>query len=160
MGDLTRNFSRWEFDVHEPLPPIYAHKAAIHATLLQSFIDEVFVPHGWVQRPVIVNGCYRSPARNAAVGGAPGSSHLRADSTDVTFTGLSPRDAMRALSDAERQRRAPAYGLFMVYMNSSHFHISPAGVNNQRGLKMIRFARGDDRVVTGWREVPAKKVER
>lgn len=56
---------------------------------LQALVDNVLDPlHEHVGRPIRVNSAYRSPAINAAVGGARESQHMSGEATDIKVAGL------------------------------------------------------------------------
>lgn len=114
---LTRNFDSSEFDVHEPWPMQYAAKRLQLATLAQWFRDLAGVPG-------IINSAYRSPTRNASVGGADHSQHMVGEALDISFLGISDRELTSRLLAAERAGTAPAYGQFIVYEDTGHTHIS------------------------------------
>lgn len=50
-----------------------------------------------VGRPITISSGYRSPALNAAVGGAGNSAHMQGLAADITVTGLPPRALARAI---------------------------------------------------------------
>lgn len=114
---LTPNFDAKEFDVHEPWPAQFLDKRARLATLAQWFRD-------LAGRPAIVTSAYRSPERNASVGGADHSQHTAGEALDLTFVGISDRELTTRLLAAERAGTAPAYGQFIVYEDTGHTHIS------------------------------------
>lgn len=53
-----------------------------------------------VGRPVTVSSGYRSPALNAAVGGARESAHLQGLAADITVAGMAPKDLAKAVITA------------------------------------------------------------
>jgi uncharacterized protein YcbK (DUF882 family) len=67
MGDLTKNFSKSEFDCNSAceMPSNVFENVQVHAYNLQDFFDA----------PVIINSAYRCPEYNAKVGGASKSQH-------------------------------------------------------------------------------------
>jgi zinc D-Ala-D-Ala carboxypeptidase len=53
-----------------------------------------------VGMPVTVSSGYRSPALNAATGGARDSAHLRGLAADITVSGMAPKDLAKAIIKA------------------------------------------------------------
>ncbi|UGQ45072.1 D-Ala-D-Ala carboxypeptidase family metallohydrolase [Massilia endophytica] len=51
-------------------------------------------------RPIAVSSGYRSPAVNAAVGGAGKSAHLLGLAADITAPGMTPKELARVVIDA------------------------------------------------------------
>lgn len=84
---LTTNFRREEFACHDaaqtPVPPAYYANVQQLANNLQVLRDAL-------GRPVHVLSGYRTPAHNAAVGGAKASQHLVAKAGDLHVDGLTP----------------------------------------------------------------------
>lgn len=78
MGDLTAHFSRHEFTCRD------GAEHAIDCRLLAML--EALRCH--FAAPVTITSGYRSPAYNAAVGGAPSSYHLRGMAADVRVLGV------------------------------------------------------------------------
>lgn len=114
---LTPNFSAEEFDVHEPFPPALYAKRQQLADLCQWFRNLAGVP-------ALVSSAYRSPARNAAVGGADHSQHELGEAADLVFLGITDRALTAKLITAEALGQAPAYGQFIVYADTGHVHVS------------------------------------
>jgi hypothetical protein len=55
-------------------------------------------------RPLLVYGGDRSRARNASVGGAPKSSHLKGEAADVIFEGTSKKETLDSLYHSQARR--------------------------------------------------------
>jgi hypothetical protein len=51
-------------------------------------------------KPVRINSGYRTPAHNAAVGGAKASQHMEGRAADISITGIAPVDVCRAAETA------------------------------------------------------------
>lgn len=65
---------------------------------LRRLVDLVLQPlRDALGRPVIVTSGYRSPAVNAAVGGAANSAHMRGLAADIIVPGMAPRDVCREI---------------------------------------------------------------
>jgi len=84
---LTKNFSRIEFDCNDgtPVPAKYmcnVIKVAENLQVLRDYIGE----------SVLVSGSgYRTPTHNKKVGGAPNSQHLTANGADITAKSYTPK---------------------------------------------------------------------
>ncbi len=85
MGDLTKNFSKSEFDCNSgcDMPKDVFENVQVHAYNLQTIRD-------FFDSPVIINSAYRCPEYNAKVGGASKSQHLTGNATDITIKGFTP----------------------------------------------------------------------
>lgn len=130
---LTRNFARAEFDVHERPPAALEPLVQQMANLLQWFRD-------LARSPLTVSSYYRSPARNAEVGGVQKSEHLEGRAADVVPEELSKVELTRRLLEAEAQGRAPQYGQFIVYLDTEHIHISlPRHDGRPNGQKLVSW---------------------
>jgi hypothetical protein len=71
--------------------------------------------------PFSITSAYRDPARNAAVGGAQGSQHMRGTAFDISVRDM-PIEQRQALI---RQAREAGFTGIGVYNNSLHFDIGP-----------------------------------
>ena len=78
---VTKNFKLSELEFSDPVP---AEKIANATELLQNL--QVIRDH--FQRPIVIISGYRSPERNAAVGGADKSQHLEAKAADIKIAGV------------------------------------------------------------------------
>lgn len=85
MGDLTKNFSKSEFDCNDgsEMPDDVFENVQIQAYNLQTIRD-------FFNAPVTINSAYRSPSYNKSVGGAKNSQHLTGNATDITIKGYTP----------------------------------------------------------------------
>lgn len=77
MGDLTKNFSRWEFQCKHC--GIYMPPPADFVASLQRLRDIVGAPLNMLNT-------YRCPYYNRRVGGSPNSQHLHANAADIPGT--------------------------------------------------------------------------
>ncbi len=78
LKELTRSATAQRLGIYNT-PPASAVKA------LNELVDNVLDPlrEAW-GGPIRVNSGYRCPALNKAVGGTPGSQHLRGEAADIT----------------------------------------------------------------------------
>jgi len=87
MGDLTKNFSLWEFACHDknntPVPEKLKPNALALAKQLQVIRDEI--------GRISINSGYRTPAYNKSLPGAASQSqHLYCKAADFTSTNKTP----------------------------------------------------------------------
>jgi hypothetical protein len=132
---LTPNFDTTEFDIHEPFP---AHLAgnrqglAIIAQWLRNIAGS----------PGRITSAYRSPARNAEVGGTETSQHQKGEAIDIVFPAASMRAmAEHALADIQ-SGRAPHFGQIIFYVDRGHIHLSLPRLGSRNGE--VRFSFTDD----------------
>ena len=88
MTQLTKNFTRQEFDCKDgtPVPQKYYANVQEVANNLQALRDHLGVP-------VVISGSgYRTPAHNKKVGGAPKSQHLTASGADISSRDYTPKE--------------------------------------------------------------------
>jgi len=92
MGDLTKNFSKSEFDCKDGsempsnvLDNVY--EQAENLQIIRDFFDSA----------VTINSAYRSPSHNASVGGAKNSQHLTGNATDIVVDGRTPEEVAEAV---------------------------------------------------------------
>lgn len=85
MGDLTKNFSKSEFDCNDgsEMPEDVFENVQIQAYNLQTIRD-------FFNAPVTINSAYRSPSYNKSINGAKNSQHLTGNATDITIKGYTP----------------------------------------------------------------------
>tara|TARA_B110000444_G_scaffold70505_1_gene66261 strand:+ start:992 stop:1384 length:393 start_codon:yes stop_codon:yes gene_type:complete len=85
MGDLTKNFSKSEFECNDgsEMPQEVFDNVEVHAYNLQVIRD-------FFDASVTINSAYRSPSYNAKVGGATKSQHLTGNASDITIKGYTP----------------------------------------------------------------------
>jgi hypothetical protein len=151
VGDLTSNFNAAEFDVHEPVPLHLIGNRDRVARLVQWLRD-------LANRPGTITSCYRSPARNRAVGGAPASAHLEAKAADVVFAGISKRELIRRALESIHAGHAPAdLGLLMIYDSTSHVHVGLTRPGYAKMRILRRPLAGPELVVTRAEDVPDPK---
>ena len=85
MGDLTKNFSKSEFECNDggEKPQEVFDNVEVHAYNLQTIRD-------FCDASVTINSAYRSPSYNKKVGGATKSQHLTGNASDITIKGYTP----------------------------------------------------------------------
>lgn len=94
-------------------------------------------------KPIIVTSGYRSPALNAAVGGAGNSAHLTGLAADINRSGSTPYDFGLAIinSGLEFDQIIHEYGRWV------HIGLAAAGQKPRRQLLTIRTGTG---YLPGW----------
>lgn len=94
-------------------------------------------------RPIQVSSGYRSPAVNAAVGGARDSAHVRGLAADITTPGMTPKDLALAIIRASLEFDQLIYEGTWVHIGLSQTAprgeiltatFQPGGVVYSRGL--------------------------
>jgi uncharacterized protein YcbK (DUF882 family) len=115
MGDLTKNFSKAEFDCNDgsKMPEkVLANvkKQAKNLQVLRDFLD----------KPIRINSGYRSPSYNKKIGGAKNSQHLKGNATDIKVKGMSPGDLGRVIEGLIRIGAIEDGGLGL-YSNFTHY---------------------------------------
>ena len=78
---VTKNFKLSELEFSDAIPPELVANAIELLKNLQVIRDHF-------QRPIVIISGYRSPARNAQVGGADKSQHLEAKAADIKIAGV------------------------------------------------------------------------
>ena len=120
MGDLTKNFSRYEF--------------ACHCGCGCADVEEKLVEHlqelrDLIGQPVIVvSGC-RCHAHNTAVGGATHSQHLFGCAADVRVKGVTPVEIKRLAETID----AFCYGGIGLYDTFTHLDVRTTGFARWNG---------------------------
>lgn len=111
---LTKNFRREEFTCHDgtPVPPAYYANVQLLADNLQVLRDAL-------GKPVHILSGYRTPAHNAAVGGAKASQHLVAKAGDLQVKGLSPANLHTTIERliAEGKMKQGGLGLYPTFVH-------------------------------------------
>ena len=79
-GDLTNDFSRWEFECRCCGASRVKMRAVKALQRLRTFFD----------RRITVNSGYRCPFHNKEVGGSPTSRHVAGDAFDIVVEGVDP----------------------------------------------------------------------
>ena len=100
------------------------------------FIDMLEGLRALAGRPLHVTSCYRDPAHNARVGGAPLSRHKVSDAVDIRTRGWSLAER-KALARAARAIGFQGVG---VYLGFLHFDARPQGPASWFGSSAARRA--------------------
>lgn len=85
MGDLTKNFSKSEFDCNCgcEMPEDILDNVEVHAQNLQTIRD-------FLNEPIKINSAYRCPSYNSKIGGASKSEHKNGNASDLSVNTRSP----------------------------------------------------------------------
>ncbi len=89
---------------------------------VKALATELEVLRAYLNRPIVIRSGYRSPARNAAVKGAPKSQHLLAKAADIVVHGIPPEGVAKAVEHliAAGQMKDGGVG---VYRNWVHYDV-------------------------------------
>tara|TARA_R100001086_G_scaffold131067_3_gene68078 strand:- start:4201 stop:4584 length:384 start_codon:yes stop_codon:yes gene_type:complete len=85
MGDITKNFSKSEFDCNCgcEMPEDILDNIEVHAHNLQTIRD-------FLNKPIKINSAYRCPSYNSKIGGASKSEHKNGNASDLSVSSHSP----------------------------------------------------------------------
>lgn len=119
---LSPNFRLSEFFVHEDIPAEFIpNVTALALNVLQPLRNILGVP-------MTISSSYRSPERNAAVGGADHSQHQDATAADFYLgNGMTQDAAYAAMRQAQSMGQLPAFGQIIFYQDTGHIHASLPG---------------------------------
>ena len=116
---VTKNFKLSELEFSDPIP---AEKIANAIELLQNL--QIIRDH--FQRPIVIISGYRSPERNAAVGGADKSQHLEAKAADIKIAGVPTEEIYNRIDKLISQGKIKQGGLGK-YIKSGFVHYDVRG---------------------------------
>lgn len=116
---VTKNFKLSELEFSDPIP---AEKIASAIELLQNL--QIIRDH--FQRSIIIISGYRSPERNAAVGGADKSQHLEAKAADIKIAGVPTEEIYNRIDKLISQGKIKQGGLGK-YVKSCFVHYDVRG---------------------------------
>jgi hypothetical protein len=116
---VTKNFKLSELEFSDPIP---AEKIASATELLQNL--QIIRDH--FQRPIVIISGYRSPERNAAVGGADKSQHLEAKAADIKIAGIPTEEIYNRIDKLISQGKIKQGGLGK-YIKSGFVHYDVRG---------------------------------
>ena len=116
---VTKNFKLSELEFSDPVP---AEKIANASELLQNL--QIIRDH--FQLPIVIISGYRSPERNAAVGGADKSQHLEAKAADIKIAGVPTEEIYNRIDKLISQGKIKQGGLGK-YIKSGFVHYDVRG---------------------------------
>jgi uncharacterized protein YcbK (DUF882 family) len=116
---VTKNFKLSELEFSDPIP---AEKITNAIELLQNL--QIIRDH--FQRPIVIISGYRSPERNAAVGGADKSQHLEAKAADIKIAGVPTEEIYNRIDKLIAQGKIKQGGLGK-YIKSGFVHYDVRG---------------------------------
>lgn len=116
---VTKNFKLSELEFSDAIPPELVANAIELLKNLQVIRDHF-------QRPIVIISGYRSPARNAAVGGADKSQHLEAKAADIKIAGVPTEEIYNRIDKLIAQGLVKQGGLGK-YIKSGFVHYDIRG---------------------------------
>jgi len=125
---VTKNFNISEMEYYDRVPPALIAAATELLTNLQ-VLREV------LNKGISIMSGYRSPERNATVGGAKNSQHMYANAADIQVSGVSPKIVYDTCEKLIKEGKMKQGGLG-IYDTWVHY--------DTRGTK----ARWDERKIT------------
>lgn len=114
---MTKNFSLSEFTSKDgaETPAKVLKKLQILAENLQVLRDEINLP-------ITINSGYRSPAHNAAIGGATASQHVVGTAADFVVKGIKPK-AVAAIIERLIAEGKMRQGGLKAYVSWVHYDV-------------------------------------
>lgn len=116
---ITKNFKLSELEFSDAIPPELVANAIELLKNLQVIRDHF-------QRPIVIISGYRSPARNAQVGGADKSQHLEAKAADIKIAGVPTEEIYNRIDKLISQGLVKQGGLGK-YIKSGFVHYDIRG---------------------------------
>lgn len=127
---LTNNFDESEFFVHEQPPEEYRTGKLPQVAALCQWLRDLAGSYGRV------TSYYRSPARNAAVGGVTNSQHELGEAADLEFPLISLRELASRVQSNLEAGSAPAFGQVIFYPDTGETHISLPGATKYQEMTL------------------------
>lgn len=117
MGNLTINFSDWEFDCKDGTKVPDELKGnrdelAANLQILRNFIG----------KPIKINSSYRTPEHNKSIGGASRSQHVQSKAADIAIKGLTPKQVYDTIEELQKDGKMKQGGLGL-YNTFVHYDI-------------------------------------
>jgi uncharacterized protein YcbK (DUF882 family) len=116
---VTKNFKLSELEFSDAIPPELVANATELLKNLQVIRDHF-------QKPIVIISGYRSPARNAQVGGADKSQHLHAKAADIKIAGVPTEEIYNRIDKLIAQGLVKQGGLGK-YIKSGFVHYDIRG---------------------------------
>lgn len=114
---LAPHFAAWELGADNPaIDPVSQANLYQVAAWLEHARDVLGVP-------LVVDSGFRTPERNAAVGGSATSDHLDGLAADFTAQGLTPFQVYQRLRFAIDAGELPPFDQLIFYVVDDHVHI-------------------------------------
>lgn len=117
MGNLTINFSDWEFDCKDgtKVPEeLLGNRDELAANL------QILRNH--IEKPIKINSSYRTPEHNRSVGGSTRSQHTQAKAADISIKGLNPKKVYDIIEKLQEDGKMKQGGLGL-YNTFVHYDI-------------------------------------
>lgn len=102
---------------------------------------------GWLQVvrsilgvPIRVTRGFSTSTENVEVSGSPTSDHPNGLAADWIAIGLTPYQVYQKLTDAQRERRLPAFDQLILYAVDDHLHVGLG--RRMRGELLLRTSEG------------------
>ena len=119
MGDLSNNFSKSEFACRDAKGTRVPNK---YLANLRRLVKNLQVLRDYIGEPLHVNSGYRTKAHNKAVGGSPGSQHLKAKAGDVTAKSKTPKQLYAIVEKLIKEGKMEQGGLGL-YPGFIHYDV-------------------------------------
>ena len=127
---LTANFSESEFLIHEMPPASYRLQKLPKVAELCQWLRDLAGSYGRV------TSYFRSPVRNAQVGGVTDSQHMVGEAADLEFPLVSLREMGARVQAALADGSAPDFGQCIFYPDTGEIHISLPGATKFQELTL------------------------
>lgn len=130
---LAPHFTAGELGVTDVPPAILAN-----AQRLAAWLESARAVLGG--NPMRITSGYRTPERNAQVGGAPLSDHTTGLGADFTVAELTPFQVYRRLIEAQNAGTLPPFDQIVFYVADNHVHVGLGA--RMRGELLLKTAEG------------------
>lgn len=125
---LTENFDESEFLIHEAPPEDYRLNKLPQVAALCQWLRNLAGSYGRV------TSYYRSPERNAKVGGVKNSQHELGEAADLEFPLISLRELAARVQSSLADGSAPEFGQVIFYPDTGETHVSLPGATKVQEL--------------------------